>query len=158
MGPKPEQWSFVVPGDSIAMQHPALVKLLAHADKPWEDFIYPATAELLGHLNRQGLSEFQDNVRFLIEEATRQTPQQFHTAQIDEIVVEVIAALDIVADDISSEKHYAILYPAVVSVLQLILRYIPLMFEAPRIRHGIPYEISLDRLVGKDLVFTISYL
>lgn len=167
------RWAFVVPGEDIAFRNPALIKLLEDTGKTWEDFIYLSTAEVLGYLNRHGLEDFQEGVNFLVQEAARQTPYQshnFNSGQIDEIVTSVMAGFDLVdsevVDDDSlggisemlSEKQYAILYPAVIHVLQTLVRYVTAMFEEPRERHGIPYEISLDRLIGRDLVFTIAYL
>lgn len=59
--------------------------------------------------------------------------------------------------ELLSEKQYAILYPAVLSTLKTVVYYIALMFKDPQDDHGIPYEIGLDRLIGKDMVFSIAY-
>lgn len=159
------RWAFVVPGESIAVRNPALVKLLGQAGKPWEDFIYLATAEVLGYINRQNHRDFQTAVDVLTTQELQSAAYEFHCAQIDEIVTDVMIGFDLVEDEVLGgeskvlfEQQYAILYPAVTSVLQTIIRYMALMFKEPREDHGTPYEITLDRLLGKDMVFSIAYL
>jgi hypothetical protein len=169
MDAQPNRWAFVVPGESIAVCNPALVMLLEQTGQSWEDFIYLSTAEVLGYINNLNPTEFQTAVDVMTTQDLQASAYEFHSAQIDKLVTNVMEGFDLVDTDVQeddalggvsemlSEKQYAILYPAVLDVLKIVTRYIALMFKEPREDHGIPYEITLDRLIGKDLVFTITY-
>lgn len=169
MPAQPNRWAFIVPGESIALRNPALVMLLQETNKSWEEFIYLSTAEVLGYINQQDPRDFQTVVDVMTTQEMQTAAYEFHHAQLDSIVTSVMEGFDLHDTDIVdenalgsmgemlSEKLYAVLYPAIQTVLQTVMYYIALMFKEPSEDHGTPYEITLDRLIGKDLVFTLTY-
>jgi hypothetical protein len=157
------RWAFIVPGDSIVDQNPGLIDFLDAADKTWDQFVSLALAEIIGHINDfdiEILDAVAEVVEMMVKHPTAE-PIPAHSS-IDDIVVDVMEGLDIVEGDgeVGSElfeKQYEIILKAVLSLLQLVILYVPFFYREPREDHGTPVELSLLRTIGKDLVFMIEY-
>jgi hypothetical protein len=157
------RWAFIVPGDSIVLQNPGLMDFLNTAGKTWEQFVSLALAEIIGHINdyhHDILDAVAEVVDLMLKHPTSEAIPAY--ASVDDIVVDVMEGLDIVEGDGEFgaelyEKQYAILLKAVLSLLQVIILYVPFFYREPREDHGMPVELSLLRTVGMDLVFLIEY-
>lgn len=171
-----QRWAFIVPGEDIVHHNKALLRLLKDADCTWEGFLQLALADILSLINRYGMDEF-DTVADVIREADslKDGEHTEYSAALDTIVVSVMEGIDYIhegdidtnqehdhrhgaAGDSMYEYQYSVIRQGVYDLIKLIVRYIPKMFDEPSGRHGVPYELVLDRTVGHDLVFTIGYL
>lgn len=147
MSHDPNRWAFIVPGDGAVLNCQALMKLLNDYDKTWREFCHVSLRELL-----QGISDAG------AEKLLRESECMIETTLLEPVIVDVMEELDIL---IENEDEHAFQYHAIrdgiVALFHLVCVFIPQIMENPRFDHGEPIEITLDRVLGHDLIFTVHY-
>jgi hypothetical protein len=140
-----QRWAFIVPGDEIEVACPQLLKMLKSFQYSWKDFAHLALTETLEAMSNAGTYKLKNESAVMIE-----------TTLIEPVIVHVMEGLDIF-DESSYEDSYTAIKEGIVTLFDMAFRYVPRMLEEPAHHHGEPIRIELDRVIGNDLVFAISY-
>jgi hypothetical protein len=151
-----QRHSFIVPGDEMVKEcGDELLTLLQKANVSWEEFLCLCLNAIMDHVNRHGVE--------LLEEY-KGLGKQERFAYCEEFLAEVLVGLDLMPQDSEFVNdylaEYRILEKSIVAVFDTAMKYIPLILNEPRFApdKSVPFEITIARTIGYDVVFSVGYL